>query len=130
MTYGMLTLAALGVAMIAAPALADQASEPARAAAGEVLFTHHCAACHSKDTSQNAFGPQLHGVIGREAGTVPRFDYSDALKESGIVWDEDTLRAWMSDNDGLVPGTRMRHVAITDPAEQDFILAYIRSLGS
>lgn len=60
---------------------------------------------------------------------MPRFDYSDALKKSGIVWDEEHLRAWMSDNDALVPGTRMRHVAITDPAKQEILLAYIESLG-
>jgi cytochrome c len=50
------------------------------------------------------------------------------MKASGIVWDEDHLRQWLNDNEGLVPGTRMKHVSITDPAAQDFIIAYIRSL--
>ena len=107
---------------------ADERLEKARAAAGEVLFKHHCRACHSPDPAENTFGPSLVDVIGREAGTLPRFAYSDAVKDSGIIWSEDNLRAWMSDNETFIPGTRMRHVKIDDAAEQDFIIAYIRAL--
>jgi cytochrome c len=64
----------------------------------------------------------------RPAGTLPRFAYSDALKASGIVWTEDSLRQWLANNEKLVPGTRMKHVSITDPAAQDFLIAYIGSL--
>lgn len=108
---------------------AEDRLDEARAAAGEVLFQHRCRACHSPDPAENAFGPSLVNVIGREAGSQPRFAYSDAVKASGIVWSEDNLRAWMHDNEAFIPGTRMRHVKIEDEAEQDFILAYIRSLG-
>ncbi|MEK0081695.1 c-type cytochrome [Benzoatithermus flavus] len=121
-------LLALG---LAAPALAaDPAKslEEARIAAGEVMFRQNCMTCHSPDTAKNAFGPSLSGVIGRPAGSLPRFAYSDALKSSGLVWTEDNLRKWMADNEKLVPGTRMRHVSITDPAAQDFLIAYIKSL--
>ncbi|MEM8951007.1 MAG: c-type cytochrome [Pseudomonadota bacterium] len=106
----------------------DEQLEQARAAAGEVLFQHRCRACHSPDPAENSFGPSLVNVIGREAGSLPRFAYSDAVKDSGIIWSEDNLRAWMADNEAFVPGTRMRHVKITDEAEQDFILAFVRSL--
>ena len=85
-------------------------------------------ACHSPDPSKNGFGPTLSGVIGRPAGTLPRFAYSDGLKDSGLVWTEDNLRQWIADNEKLVPGTRMRHVSITDAAAQDFLIAYISSL--
>lgn len=56
---------------------------------------------------------------------MPDYDYSVALAASGIVWTPAALRAWMEDNDGFMPGTRMRHVGITDRTVQDFILAYL-----
>ena len=119
----------LGAALLTLPALANQAlaEDEAMVAAGKAVF-HQCEACHSLDTSKNSFGPSLYGVVGRKAASVPRFAYSKALTESGITWDEANLRKWISDNEGLVPGTRMRHVSITDPAEQDYLLAFLRSL--
>jgi len=99
----------------------------AEEAAGRQVF-HHCAACHSLDSSKNAFGPSLYNVVGRKAGSIPRFDYSEAMKMSGIVWNEDNLRQWIADNEKLVPGTRMRHIAITDKAEQDYLIAFLKSL--
>lgn len=122
---GLLALTAIGATEVQAE---EGQFEEARAAAGEVLFKHHCRACHSPDPAENTFGPSLVNVIGREAGSLPRFAYSDAVKDSDIIWSEDNLRAWMSDNEGFIPGTRMRHVKIDDPAEQDFILSFIRSL--
>jgi cytochrome c len=118
----------LAIAMLSTAARADNTLDRARIVAGEELFKHACMTCHSPDPAKNAFGPSLIGVIGRRAGSVPRFAYSDAVKNSGVVWTEESLRAWMSDNEALIPGTRMRHVSIKDPAEQDFLLAYIRSL--
>ena len=103
--------------------------ERAKIAAGEVVFQTQCRACHSPDPAENTFGPTLAGVIDRPAGDLPRFAYSDAMRESGVVWTADNLRLWMADNEGFMPGTRMRHVSITDPAAQDFLLAYIGSLG-
>lgn len=116
---------AAGAAMLltAGTALARTAEE----AAGELVF-HRCMACHSVDKVPNTFGPSLVGVVGRKAGSLPDFEYSAAMKASGIVWSADTLRKWMANNDGFMPGTRMRHVAITDPAEQDYLLAFLRSL--
>lgn len=97
-------------------------------AAGQQVFAHRCHACHSEDTSKNTFGPRLVGVVGRKAASLPRFAYSKALKESGLVWTEDNLRKWVADNVALVPGTRMRHVSVTDPAEQDFLIAFLKSM--
>lgn len=105
-----------------------QADERSMEAAGRQLFVHHCTACHSLDTSENAFGPSLVGVMGRPAASVPRFAYSEAMQASGITWSEDNLRKWIADNEALVPGTRMRHVSITDQAEQDYLISFLRSL--
>ncbi|WP_027856784.1 c-type cytochrome [Marinobacterium jannaschii] len=101
---------------------------PMEEAAGAEVFKR-CHACHSADASKNTFGPSLTGVVGRKAASLPRFSYSDALKNSGLVWNEDNLRLWVADNEQLVPGTRMRHVSISDRAEQDYLIAYLKSLN-
>ncbi|MGQ7960282.1 c-type cytochrome [Pseudomonas sp. SP16.1] len=121
----LLSSVALCAALAAPFAAADEAG---MAAAGLQLFKHHCTACHSLDTSENAFGPSLVGVVGRPAASVPRFAYSQAMQASGLTWNEDNLRKWITDNEALVPGTRMRHVAITDKAEQDYLISFLRTL--
>ena len=119
----------VSMAMIAATiSLASFASdEKMMQLAGEEIFKK-CSACHSADSSKNTFGPSLIGVVNRKAASLPRFAYSDALKKSGLTWTEANLRRWMAGNDILVPGTRMRHVQITDIAEQNYLLAYLKSL--
>ncbi|SFP53723.1 c-type cytochrome [Pseudomonas borbori] len=121
-------LASLAFSSALAVVPSVQADEQAMEAAGRQLFTHHCTACHSLDTSENAFGPSLFGVVDRPAASVPRFAYSEAMQASGITWSEDNLRKWIADNEALVPGTRMRHVSITDQAEQDYLISFLRSL--
>lgn len=112
------------------PASAEmtEAGKQAMEKAGEIMFEHRCRSCHSDDPNAQSYGPSLVGIVGRRAGTVEGFSYSDALKNSGLVWNENSLRAWMADNTGVMPGTRMRHVGIDDRAEQDFILAYLKTL--
>lgn len=111
---------------ISSVAVADE--EAMMQAAGQEQFNNKCTACHSLDTSKNAFGPSLIGVVGRKAASLPRFAYSDALRKSDITWNEENLRKWVAGNDEFVPGTRMRHVAITDTAEQDYLIAYLKTL--
>jgi len=96
--------------------------------AGAEVF-RKCISCHSADPARKTFGPQLMGVLGRKAGTFPGFEYSDALKNSTIVWDDNYLIEWMSGNTKIVTGTRMRHVSVTDVADQDHLLAYIKHIS-
>lgn len=117
-------LCGVALAMSVGAVQADEAME--RAAGAEVF--KRCHACHSEDASKNTFGPSLVGVVGRQAASLPRYAYSDALRASKLVWTEDNLRKWVADNEKLVPGTRMRHVSITDPAEQSYLIAYLKSL--
>ncbi|MDO6682193.1 MULTISPECIES: c-type cytochrome [unclassified Oceanobacter] len=121
----------LGSVLLCAATLAASlanAGDDMRAAQGQVVFAQNCHACHSEDSSKNTFGPSLTGVVGRQAGSLPRFAYSDALRAAGFSWTEEKLRLWVQDNEALVPGTRMRHVAITDKAEQDYLIAYLKTL--
>jgi cytochrome c len=119
----------LGMAIVAAAiSFASSASdEKMMVLAGQEIFKK-CSSCHSADSSKNTFGPSLSGVINRKAASLPRFAYSEALKKSGLTWTEANLRRWIAGNDILVPGTRMRHVQITDIAEQNYLLAYLKSL--
>lgn len=64
-----------------------------------------CEDCHSLDS--NDVGPKHRGVFGRKAGSVAGYSYSDALKNSGITWDEDMLDKWLTDPQKLVPGAKM-----------------------
>lgn len=97
--------------------------------AGRQLFKDHCAACHTpKPGARLIFGPSLEGVVGRPAGSVAGFPYSDALKKSLLVWTEDNLRKWIADSTNTVPNTLMPHVSISDPAEQIYLIAYLRTL--
>lgn len=122
-----LITAAVLAATCSFSSVATESNEAMMVAAGQELF-QKCKACHSLDSSKNAFGPSLTGIHGRKAASVPRYAYSDALKNSGITWNEANLRKWIAGNDIYVPGTRMRHVGISDKAEQDYLLSFLKSL--
>ncbi len=128
-TTGLIALCgAIGLQSGIAQAEMTEAGKMAMQAAGKIMFEQRCESCHAADPARKAYGPSLLGVVGRKAGTLEGFEYSAAMAKSGIVWNENSLRAWIADNDGFMPGTRMRHVGISDRAEQDFLLAYIKTL--
>ncbi|CUH77322.1 c-type cytochrome [Tropicibacter naphthalenivorans] len=123
----LIPLAALILA--AAPAVADT-FEKVKIDAGASLFDTDCRRCHATDATDPSYGPPLENVLYRAAGSIEDYDYSIALEASGIVWTPAALRAWMEDNDGFMPGTKMRHVGIKDRTVQDFILAYLTSIST
>lgn len=116
-------------ASVATPALAEE-SNMARIKidAGAAYFNSECRRCHATDASHDSYGPLLDHVVGRRAGTFEGYPYSDALAHAGFVWTPEALKAWMADNQAFVPGTKMRHVGITDPVVQEFILEYLKTL--
>lgn len=98
-------------------------------AAGEDVFIK-CSGCHQAgEGAENSIGPQLNGLIGRKAASVPGYDYSDALKASGLVFDEPTLREFIHDPKAKVPGTKMNYAGLAKEKDIDDILAYFRGLG-
>jgi cytochrome c len=119
--------AACAVAAIAA-AIGAASADESSIKAGQALFDGNCHRCHSPTADKKSYGPPLEGVVGRKAGSVPGFTYSKALANANFVWTPDELKAWMADNDRMVPGTKMRHVGITDHAEQDLIVTYLETL--
>lgn len=122
-------VALLSAAPLAAADLSDtEIFLKVKTDAGQALFEAECRRCHATDPVDASYGPPLEDVVGRVAGSYPDYDYSDALIASGIVWTPAALRAWMEDNDGFMPGTKMRHVGIEDRTVQDFILSYLVSI--
>ena len=90
----------------------------------ENLYRLHCAACHS--IACNRRGPKLEGVFGRQAGSVPDFKgYSDAFKNSGIVWDEKQIDAFISDPDKYIPGSGMP-APVSSSNDRRAIISFIR----
>ncbi len=99
---------------------------PGDPAAGKAVFAR-CQVCHTLDAGgRNGAGPNLHGLFGREAGTVAQFAYSPAMKKAGIVWDETALAAYLRDPKHFMPGTRMAFPGIADQREIADLLAYLR----
>jgi len=113
------------VALFVAAGL-DQASAQ-DAAAGEKVFAV-CKACHQVgDTAKNAVGPILNGLIGRKAGSVEGYTYSDANKKSGITWTDEEFTKYIQDPKGIVPGTKMAFAGIKDPQKIKDLIAYLHT---
>ena len=108
--------ASLGVVL---PACAQDA-----AADGRALYEKNCAACHSVDS--NRVGPAHRGVFGRKAGLAPGFRYSEALKRSNVVWDAQTLDAWLANPERVIPGQKM-YADFDDPAVRAAIIEFLRT---
>ena len=90
------------------------------AAAGEKVFAH-CAPCHSNKPGENKFGPSLAGVIGRKSGTEPGYNYSSAMKEANVTWDEKSLDEYLQGPGKFVRGTRMVYFVPNEKDRQDVI---------
>jgi len=100
------------------------ATAEGRQAGGAGVFAA-CAACHTlAPGGPHRFGPNLHDLIGRRAGTAERFAYSQALRDSGIVWNAQTLDEYLAAPTRRVPGTRMT-LATDDPALRQAIIQYL-----
>jgi cytochrome c len=116
-------------ALLAAPA--THASDTAGDAAnGERLFmTSGCPACHGVTKEDNAkVGPNLVGVVGRQAGTVQSLlGPSENLKKYGVTWSAETLNEFLADPNAKVPGTAMIGI-LSDPQQRADVIAYLSTL--
>jgi len=106
----------------AVPALAQGDPE-----AGENVF-RRCAACHATQLGQHRVGPSLAGVFGAEAGTAEGFRYSDALKASGIVWDEEALDQYLANPRVFIPGNRMAFPGLRGEQDRADVIEYLKTL--
>jgi cytochrome c len=107
---------------------AAQASAAGNAKVGETLFKR-CASCHQVGPyAQGGFGPQLNGIVGRRAASTRDYKYSEAMRKSGLVWEEKTLAAFLRAPHDVVPGTSMRFWGIKDEQQVADLLSFMRTL--
>jgi cytochrome c len=114
--------------VLAALLLAAGPAFAADAGNGKTVFMR-CAICHNADKGgPNGLGPNLFGVVGRKAASLPNYMYSGALKSAGITWTADKLKAWVGGPQKLVPGTKMAFAGISNPKQVDDLVAYLATL--
>lgn len=105
---------------LCSPAIATAAPP----AGGELLFRQRCQACHSSQAGQPAkVGPNLAGVVGRKAAAT-QFNYSAALKQSGLTWTAQNLDRFLAAPSKTVPGTRMV-ISVSDAAQRKALIDYL-----
>ena len=125
--HASLVLAAFATAMLAAGA-AHADGNPAE---GKKVF-RKCAACHTVQAGKNRVGPSLHDVVGRKAGSVDGFKYSNAMQEFGAgggVWVAKALDAYLADPRGFVKGNRMAFPGLKKEDEREDVIAYLKSVS-
>jgi cytochrome c2 len=112
----------------AAPTAAATAkAAPTTAAVTEPAAFAVCKACHSVEPGKNGIGPSLAGIFGDKAATVPGFEFSDAMKSSGLTWNQATLDRYLTDPRGTVPGTKMAFGGVADAAKRQAIIDWIKA---
>jgi len=107
----------------------QQTGNSGLASNGEAAFAA-CVACHSVEANPPAGpGPGLLGVVGRKAGSVDGFGFTDAMKTSGITWTEAELDSFLTNPSAKIPGTTMAAGAVADPETRKAIIAYLTSIS-
>lgn len=97
--------------------------------AGAQVFKK-CFACHAVgEGAQVKVGPVLNGLIGRKAGTYEGYNYSDANKNSGLVWDEKTLATYLKNPQATIPKTKMVFPGLPKDSDIDDLIAYLKQFG-
>ena len=127
MTKRLMTMTAIAVVSIAATATIAAAQD---VAAGQHSF-NKCLPCHAiGPDAENKIGPELNGLDGRHSGTAPNYSYSDANKNSGIVWGEATFKEYIKDPAATVPGTKMTFLGIKNDQETNDLWAYVKQFDA
>jgi len=97
-------------------------------ARGKRMFLR-CKSCHTVDEGgRNGTGPNLYKIFGAEAAKKDGFKFSKAMEESGIIWDEETMDAWIVQPRELVPGTSMAFVGLKKPEDREALIKYLKKV--
>jgi len=120
--------AAIGLCGALAALGAASGATAQNATSGAQVFATKCQACHSVDRARgSAMAPNLAGVVGRKAGTLPRFAYSPAMTRSNIVWNAANLDAFLTSPQRLVRGNRMSLAGVLSAKERADLIAFLSS---
>jgi cytochrome c len=109
-----------------ATAAVTYASLTGDATKGEKVFLQ-CKTCHVLDAGVNKVGPSLNGIIGRAAGQVAGFNYSEANKNSGLTWTEEQLFTYLENPQKTIPGTKMAFAGLKQPQDRADVIAYLKT---
>jgi cytochrome c len=124
-SISLLTLAA-GVVLTALTGSALAAGDPA---AGEKVFAK-CKACHQVgENAKNAIAPELNGIDGRKAASVEGYNYSEALKNLGVTWDEASFLEFIKNPKAKAPGTKMVFQGLPSETDAANVWAYLATFG-
>ncbi|KAK4634116.1 Cytochrome c [Fulvia fulva] len=94
---------------------------------GANLFKTRCAQCHNlKEGEGNKIGPNLHGLFGRQTGQVEGFSYSDANKQKGITWEENTLFEYLENPKKYIPGTKMAFGGLKKGKDRNDLITFLK----
>jgi cytochrome c len=95
---------------------------------GQLAFNNVCRTCHTLKEGDNRLGPSLHKIIGRKAGSLPNYSYSNAMKGADLVWDRATLDRFISNPDQVVPGNNMKpYGGLASAEERAKIIAFLEA---
>lgn len=97
------------------------------AAAGKSVFAAHCAVCHAAEPGVNKVGPSLVGIVGSKSGSVPGFNFSVAMKNANITWDDASLDKFLANPSGFIHGTKM-FVNLPSESDRQNVIAYLDTL--
>ena len=117
----------ISIAVTAVPVTLSPALAAGDAEKGKRVF-NKCKACHVADAEKNRIGPHLVGLFGRTAGSVEKYRYSKSMKDSGIVWNAETLDAYLKNPRQYVKGTRMAFAGLKKASEREDVIAYLREV--
>jgi cytochrome c len=114
---------------LSAPAFAQSTNTTGAAGGGDgqLVFNNACRTCHTVKQGDNRLGPNLSGIIGRKAGSLPDYNnYSSSMKNAGVTWDKATLDRFIADPDAVVPGHNMKPFGgIASAEERAKIVAFL-----